>query len=303
MLNKKSVDDINVAGKKVLVRCDFNVPLKDGQITDENRLVAALPTIKKLIADGGKVILCSHLGKPKGEPKPELSLAPVAVRLSELLGQEVKFAADDNLVGDNAKAAVAAMKDGEVVLLQNTRYRAEETKNANIQKAPDEVDAFSNNSDKYSLEIANLKAQIVSGTDLTEEQKANNTKIENKIKNLKAKKEDALAKAKKNLEKVTVSETKKYEEVVINADKARNLNYQLQDMKAVKEADKSNVQYDAAQEVDDLTSFNKARKAFLSKKNKETAQALKDVYENIDSDSTKKIYEQYLKAEVDKYLK
>ena len=129
MLNKKSVDDINVAGKKVLVRCDFNVPLKDGQITDENRLVAALPTIKKLISDGGKVILCSHLGKPKGEPKPELSLAPVAVRLSELLGQEVKFAADDDVVGDNAKAAVAAMKDGEVVLLQNTRYRAEETKN------------------------------------------------------------------------------------------------------------------------------------------------------------------------------
>lgn len=129
MLNKKSVDDINVAGKKVLVRCDFNVPLKEGQITDENRLVAALPTIKKLISDGGKVILCSHLGKPKGEPKPELSLAPVAVRLSELLGQEVKFAADDNVVGDNAKAAVAAMKDGEVVLLQNTRYRAEETKN------------------------------------------------------------------------------------------------------------------------------------------------------------------------------
>ena len=129
MLNKKSVDDINVAGKKVLVRCDFNVPLKDGQITDENRLVAALPTIKKLISDGGKVNLCSHLGKPKGEPKPELSLAPVAVRLSELLGQEVKFAADDNVVGDNAKAAVAAMKDGEVVLLQNTRYRAEETKN------------------------------------------------------------------------------------------------------------------------------------------------------------------------------
>ena len=128
-VKQKSVDDINVAGKKVLVRCDFNVPLKDGQITDENRLVAALPTIKKLISDGGKVILCSHLGKPKGEPKPELSLAPVAVRLSELLGQEVKFAADDNVVGDNAKAAVAAMKDGEVVLLQNTRYRAEETKN------------------------------------------------------------------------------------------------------------------------------------------------------------------------------
>ena len=129
MLNKKSVDDINVKGKRVLVRCDFNVPLKEGKITDENRLVAALPTIKKLIADGGKVILCSHLGKPKGEPKPELSLAPVAVRLSELLGQEVKFAADPEVVGPNAKEAVEAMKDGEVVLLENTRYRAEETKN------------------------------------------------------------------------------------------------------------------------------------------------------------------------------
>lgn len=130
MLNKKSVDDINVKGKKVLVRCDFNVPLDaDLKITDENRLVAALPTIKKLIADGGKVILCSHLGKPKGEAKPELSLAPVAKRLSELLGQEVKFAADPEVVGPNAKAAVDAMQDGEVVLLENTRYRAEETKN------------------------------------------------------------------------------------------------------------------------------------------------------------------------------
>lgn len=128
-LNKKTVDDINVSGKKVLVRCDFNVPLKGGVITDENRIVAALPTIKKLINDGGKVILCSHLGKPKGEPKPELSLAPVAKRLSDLLGKEVVFAADDNVVGENAKAAVAAMKDGDVVLLQNTRYRAEETKN------------------------------------------------------------------------------------------------------------------------------------------------------------------------------
>ncbi len=128
-LNKKSVDDINVSGKRVLCRCDFNVPLKDGKITDENRLVAALPTIKKLIADGGKVILCSHLGKPKGEPKPELSLAPVAKRLTELLGQEVKFAADNEVVGPNAKAAVEAMKDGEVILLENTRYRAEETKN------------------------------------------------------------------------------------------------------------------------------------------------------------------------------
>ena len=128
-LNKKTVDDINVKGQKVLVRCDFNVPLKNGVITDENRINAALPTIKKLIADGGQVILCSHLGKPKGEPKPELSLAPVAACLSEKLGQEVVFAADDNVVGENAKAAVAAMKDGDVVLLQNTRYRAEETKN------------------------------------------------------------------------------------------------------------------------------------------------------------------------------
>ena len=140
MLNKKSVDDINVKGKKVLVRCDFNVPLQDGKITDENRLVAALPTIKKLIADGGKVILCSHLGKPKGEPKPELSLAPVAVRLSELLGQEVKFAADPEVVGPNAKAAVAEMKDGDVILLENTRYRAEETKNG----------------DEFSKELASL---------------------------------------------------------------------------------------------------------------------------------------------------
>ena len=129
MLNKKSVDDINVKGKRVLVRCDFNVPLQDGKITDENRLVAALPTIKKLIADGGKVILCSHLGKPKGEPKPELSLAPVAERLAELLGQPVVFAADDNVVGENAKAAAAAMSEGDVILLENTRYRAEETKN------------------------------------------------------------------------------------------------------------------------------------------------------------------------------
>ena len=128
-LNKKTVDDINVKGQKVLVRCDFNVPLKNGVITDENRINAALPTIKKLIADGGRVILCSHLGKPKGEPKPELSLAPVAKALSEKLGKEVVFAANDNVVGENAKAAVAAMKDGDVVLLENTRYRAEETKN------------------------------------------------------------------------------------------------------------------------------------------------------------------------------
>ena len=130
MLNKKSVDDNNVKGKKVLVRCDFNVPLIDGKITDENRLVAALPTIKKLIADGGKVILCSHLGKVKTEEdKLTKTLAPVAVRLSELLGQEVKFVADPEVVGPNARAAVEAMKDGEVILLENTRFRPEETKN------------------------------------------------------------------------------------------------------------------------------------------------------------------------------
>ena len=129
MLNKKTIEDINVRGKKCLVRCDFNVPLKDGKITDENRLVGAMPTIKYLIENGAKVILCSHLGKPKGEPKPELSLAPVATRLSEMLGQEGVFAADANVVGENAKKAVAEMKDGDVVLLENTRYRNEETKN------------------------------------------------------------------------------------------------------------------------------------------------------------------------------
>ena len=129
MLNKKTIEDINVRGKKCLVRCDFNVPLKDGKITDENRLVGAMPTIKYLIENGARVILCSHLGKPKGEAKPELSLAPVATRLSEMLGQEVVFAADANVVGENAKKAVAEMKDGDVVLLENTRYRKEETKN------------------------------------------------------------------------------------------------------------------------------------------------------------------------------
>ena len=128
-LNKKSVDDINVKGLRVLCRCDFNVPLKDGKITDENRLVAALPTIKKLIADGGKVILCSHLGKVKTEEDyTTKTLAPVAARLSELLGQEVKFAADREVVGPNARAAVEAMKDGDVILLENTRFRKEETK-------------------------------------------------------------------------------------------------------------------------------------------------------------------------------
>ncbi len=129
LLNKKTVDDINAKGKKVLVRCDFNVPLKEGVITDENRINAALPTIQKLINDGAKVILCSHLGKPKNGPEAKFSLAPVAKRLSEKLGKEVVFAADDTVVGENAKAAVAAMNDGDVVLLENTRFRAEETKN------------------------------------------------------------------------------------------------------------------------------------------------------------------------------
>lgn len=129
MLPKKSIDDITVKGKRVLCRCDFNVPLIDGRITDESRLVASLPTIRKLAGDGGKVILCSHLGKPKGNVVPELSLAPVAVRMSELLGQKVVFAADPEVVGANARAAVAAMKDGDIVLLENTRYRPEETKN------------------------------------------------------------------------------------------------------------------------------------------------------------------------------
>ena len=128
-LSKKTIDDIDVKGKRVLVRVDFNVPMKDGVITNDNRIVAALPTIKKLVADGGKVILCSHLGKPKNGPEAKFSLAPCAVRLSELLGQPVAFADDDTVVGENAKAAVAAMNDGDVVLLQNTRFRKEETKN------------------------------------------------------------------------------------------------------------------------------------------------------------------------------
>ena len=128
---KKSIRDVSFAGKKVLLRVDFNVPLDKTthEITNDKRIVAALPTIKKLIADGGKVILCSHLGKPKNGPEEKFSLAPVAVRLSELLGQPVVFANDDTVVGENAKAAVAAMKDGDVVLLQNTRFRKEETKN------------------------------------------------------------------------------------------------------------------------------------------------------------------------------
>ncbi len=145
MLNKKSVEDLVVKGKKVLVRCDFNVPLQDGVITDENRIVAALPTIQKLLKEGAQVILCSHMGKPKGEPKPELSLAPVAKRLSEKLGKEVVFAKDDNVVGENAKKAVAEMKDGDVVLLENTRYRKEETKNE----------------DNFSQELASLAEVFV----------------------------------------------------------------------------------------------------------------------------------------------
>lgn len=129
MLNKKTVDDIQVKGKRVLVRCDFNVPLIDGKITDESRIVAALPTIKKLVADGGRVILCSHLGKPKG-PDPAASLAPVAQRLAQLLpGTSVAFAQDDAVVGEKARHVLDAMKDGDVVLLENTRFRKEETKN------------------------------------------------------------------------------------------------------------------------------------------------------------------------------
>ncbi|MGB4590593.1 MAG: phosphoglycerate kinase, partial [Clostridiaceae bacterium] len=126
--NKKTIEDINVAGKKILVRCDFNVPLDGDRITDENRLLGALPTLKYLIEKGGKLILTSHLGKPKG-PDAKFSLAPVAKRLSVLLGKEVKFAADDTVVGENAKKAVAEMKDGDVILLENTRFRAEESKN------------------------------------------------------------------------------------------------------------------------------------------------------------------------------
>ncbi len=141
MYNKLTVEDVEVKGKRVLVRCDFNVPLNDKQeITDENRIVGALPTIEYLVNNGAKVILCSHMGKPKGQPVPELSLAPVAKRLSEKLGKEVVFAADDNVVGENAKKAVAEMAEGDVVLLQNTRYRAEETKNV----------------DEFSKELASL---------------------------------------------------------------------------------------------------------------------------------------------------
>ena len=126
---KLTVDDINVAGKRVLVRCDFNVPMKDGAITDDKRIRAALPTIKKLLDDGGRLILCSHLGKPKGQAKPELTLAPVAVRLSELLGIDVKFVPSDVVVDENVKAAAAVLRDGEAMLLENTRYVIGEEKN------------------------------------------------------------------------------------------------------------------------------------------------------------------------------
>ncbi len=128
-LNKKTIEDIDVKGKRVLARCDFNVPLKDGEITNDKRIVAALPTIKYLMENGARVILCSHLGRPKGEYKPEFSLAPVAKRLSEYLGVEVKLAEDENVVGENARAMAAELKDGEVMLLENVRYRKEETKN------------------------------------------------------------------------------------------------------------------------------------------------------------------------------
>jgi len=128
-LNKKTIEDIEVKGRKVLVRCDFNVPLKDGEITNDKRIVAALPTIKYLSENGARVILCSHLGRPKGEYKPEFSLAPVAARLSQYLNQEVKLAEDENVVGENAKAMAAALEDGQVMLLENVRYRKEETKN------------------------------------------------------------------------------------------------------------------------------------------------------------------------------
>ncbi len=144
-LGKKTIDDINVKGKKVLVRCDFNVPMKDGEITNDNRITAALPTIEKLIKDGGRLILCSHLGKPKNGAEEKFSLAPVAVRLSQLIGKEVAFANDDNVVGENAKKAVEAMNDGDVVLLQNTRFRAEETKNV----------------DTFSKELASLAEVFV----------------------------------------------------------------------------------------------------------------------------------------------
>ncbi len=143
--NKKTIDHLNVSGRKVLVRCDFNVPLKDGEITDENRISRSIPTIEKLIQKKAKVILCSHMGKPGGKPVSDLSLEPVAKRLSQKLGKTVVFAADDNVVGKNAKAAVDAMKDGDVVLLQNTRYRKEETKNQ----------------DSFSSELASLAEVFV----------------------------------------------------------------------------------------------------------------------------------------------
>ena len=146
MLNKKTVDDLkDLKGKKVLVRCDFNVPLKDGVIQNYNRIDGALPTIKKLLGEGAKVILCSHLGKPKGEPVPELSLAPVAAALTERLGVEVKFVDDPKVTGEETKKVAAELKEGEVLLLQNTRYRVEETKYGKDE-----------NADAYAKELAAL---------------------------------------------------------------------------------------------------------------------------------------------------
>ena len=146
MLNKKTVDDLsNLQGKKVLVRCDFNVPLKDGVIQNYNRIDGALPTIKKLLEQGAKVILCSHLGKPKGEALPELSLAPVAAALTERLGIEVKFVDDAAVTGPETQKVAAELKEGEVLLLQNTRYRVEETKYGKDE-----------NAEEYAKELASL---------------------------------------------------------------------------------------------------------------------------------------------------
>ncbi|WP_124066009.1 phosphoglycerate kinase [Clostridium sp. E02] len=146
MLNKKTIDDLTgLQGKKILVRCDFNVPLKDGVIQNFNRIDGAIPTIKKLLEQGAKVILCSHLGKPKGEPLPELSMEPVAPALSERLGVEVKFVNDPKVTGSETQKVAAELKDGEVLLLQNTRYRAEETKYGK-----------DDNADAYAKELASL---------------------------------------------------------------------------------------------------------------------------------------------------
>ena len=157
-LNKKTVEDIDVKGKRVLARCDFNVPLKDGEITNDKRIVAALPTIKYLKDHGAKVILCSHLGRPKGEYKPEFSLAPVAAKLSEYLGQEVKLAEDPEVVGANAKAMAAELKDGDVMLLEKVRYRKEETKNE--EAFSKELASLDNKDIGYTIEEQLLQYNI-----------------------------------------------------------------------------------------------------------------------------------------------